>query len=66
MKESEVKKLIAAHIDRAGGLRALSREWGVSAAQLSDVMTGRRGPGPKIVKHLGLRRVVRVDFVQVA
>lgn len=41
------------HADKAGSLRALARQWKVSAAYLSDVKNRRRAPGPSILKHLG-------------
>lgn len=50
---------VLAHINglvmRAGSLRALARTWDISAPYLSDVLLGKRNPGPKILKHLGLR-----------
>ena len=41
-----------------GSQRALARELGVSEAYLSDIINGRRDPGRKILKALGLERVV--------
>lgn len=41
-----------------GGSNATARALGVSTTYLSDVMCGRRKPGPKILKALGLERVV--------
>jgi hypothetical protein len=59
MTEADVKKLVGRAIERAGGVRALAREWDVSPAQISDVMNGRRGPGPKVLRNLGMRRTVQ-------
>lgn len=39
-------------------LRKVALEIGCSAAYLSDVMRGNRQPGPVVLKHLGLRKVV--------
>ncbi len=38
---------------------AVAKAFNVSPAYLSDVMVGRRDPGPKILAGLGLERVVR-------
>lgn len=38
--------------------RELAAEIGCSAAYLSDVINGRRDPGPKILDFLGLERVL--------
>jgi lambda repressor-like predicted transcriptional regulator len=62
MTEAEVRVIVGAAIHKAGSLRALAKEWGVSPPMLSDVMTGRRGPGPKILNHLKLVRVVTVTY----
>jgi transcriptional regulator with XRE-family HTH domain len=40
-------------------LRQFARELGISAAYLSDIYLGRRGPGPKVLRPLGLGK--RVD-----
>lgn len=63
MSERDVCSLVEKEIERAGSLRALSREWGVSPAMLSDLLNGRRGPGPKILGPLGLRRVKAIQFL---
>ncbi len=62
MSETEVVEMIRKNIAIAGSLRGLSRQWQVSAALISDVMNRRRSPGPKILDHLNLRRVVRVTY----
>lgn len=62
MNESDIRRLVAISIKRAGSLRSLAREWKISPAMLSDVMTGRRGPGPKVLDHFGLKRVVIVTY----
>ncbi len=37
---------------------------GVGTAYLSDMMHGRRDPGPKILEFLGLRKVVSYQFIE--
>lgn len=44
--------------ERLGSQRALAKHLGVSEPYLSDVIHGRRDPGPKLLKALGLDRVV--------
>jgi hypothetical protein len=38
---------------------ALAKQLGLSAQYLCDVLLGRREPGPKMLKALGLRKEVR-------
>jgi len=37
---------------------AVARELGISPAHLSDLLRGNRSPGPKVLKKLGIERVV--------
>lgn len=63
MTESEVRDLVKAAIVRAGSLRKLALEWGVSPAYLSDFVNNRRGPGAGILGPLKLRKVVTVEYL---
>jgi lambda repressor-like predicted transcriptional regulator len=62
MTESEVRAKVEAEVQRAGSMRALAREWGMSVSYLSDFLAGRRGPGPQILDPLGLVQVVVVSY----
>src|SRR4051812_1628398 len=62
MNEQEVVEIVRKEAKRAGGVRPLAREWKVSPCYISDLMNGRRTPGPKILGPLGLERVARVTF----
>lgn len=53
-----VRARVRVAVARAGSLRALAREWGVSPAWLSEYLAGDSPPGPAILGALGLRRVV--------
>ena len=44
-------------IAKAGSLRAWAREIGASAAYVSDVMLGKRDPGPKILAALKIEKL---------
>jgi predicted transcriptional regulator len=57
MTESEVRDKVAKRIQEAGSLRSLAKELKVSPALLSDFMNGRRKPGPKMLKPLGLKMI---------
>lgn len=46
-------------------LRELARTIGCSPPYLSDVMNGKRDPGPLILRYLGLRKVVSVRWERV-
>lgn len=45
-------------------LRQFARELGVAPSYLSDIYRGRREPGPKILRPLGVRRRVelRIEY----
>lgn len=62
MTEEQVRGVIRKAVDRLGGMRAASREWGVSVAYVSDCLNGRRAPGPAILTPVGYERVVTVDY----
>ena len=64
MNEAKVRELVRKAADGAGGVRALAKLWGISPAMVSDVLNGRRGPGPKVLSHFGLKRVVSVVYVR--
>ena len=40
---------------------ALAKELGVSPAYLSDILRGKRDPGPQVLGALGLERVVTYE-----
>lgn len=40
-----------------GNQKAAAKAWHLSAPYLSDVLSGKRAPGPKILKVLHLKRV---------
>lgn len=42
----------------AKSLRAVAADLGISPPYLSDIMLGRRKPGPKVLKALGMERTV--------
>jgi predicted transcriptional regulator len=64
MTESDVAKIVEHEIERAGSVRALGREWGVSPCMISDLRNGRRGPGPKVLRQLGMKKIHRIEFVK--
>jgi hypothetical protein len=59
-----VRALLREIADRDyGSIRAMGRGWKCSPAYLSDVMRGTRHPGPALLRKLGVKRVVTVDYV---
>jgi hypothetical protein len=46
-----------------GSQQALAQHCGVAASYLSDVLTGKREPGQKLLDALGFRRVVHYERV---
>lgn len=45
-------------VSRQGSQKDAAQAWGISAAYLTDVLKGRRDPGPKLLKALGIRKEV--------
>lgn len=45
----------------SGTMRSLAKRYGVTAGYINDLLKHRRMPGPKILKHFGLKR--RTVFV---
>lgn len=70
MTRRQVLQIVESERDAAGGVRALARKWRLSAPYISDVLRGRRDPGPKVLKKLGLRKVppapVEPSYVEVS
>lgn len=57
LTRAEVLGLIRAEINGSPAAE-WARQNGVSQQQLSDVLNGNRTPGPKVLKPLGLEKVV--------
>lgn len=57
MSEKDVIDEIRKTVKAYGSMRALAREWQVTPSYISDLLKGRRVPGPKILSQLGLRAV---------
>lgn len=58
ISDVRARALLAARVKAFPSMRAASREWGVSAAYLSDVLRGNRTLGKKLARLLGLRKCV--------
>jgi DNA-binding transcriptional regulator YdaS (Cro superfamily) len=56
--EQQVVSQLRAAASAAGSQRAYAESIGVSEAYLSDVLAGRRAPGPKVLAALGLEAVI--------
>lgn len=54
VSETEVPGRVKALLDEGKTQKQLADEWGISQAYLCDVLQGRRGAGPAILKALGL------------
>jgi hypothetical protein len=50
--------------DYDGNRSAMARRWGITKAYLSDVLNGRRGAGPAVLRMLGVRKVVTVTYAR--
>jgi hypothetical protein len=61
--ENQVRSMLSVLKDDAGGTRALAKQLGRSPSYVSDVLNGRRGPGPDFLKAVGIRKEVVVRYV---
>ncbi len=52
----EITKVVAG--PGRGAQVAVAREWGVPRQELNDVLRGRRGPTPEVLRQLGFEKVV--------
>lgn len=57
LTEQEVMARLRAAVAAAGSQKAYAEQIGVSQTYLSDVLTGNRAPGEKILTSLGLEAV---------
>lgn len=58
MDETELVALLVKECAAAGSQAAWAKARGVTPAYVSDVVNGRRDPGPSILMALGCERVV--------
>ncbi len=58
MTADDVRAELVAKARSAGNAAGLARSFNVSPTYISDVCSGRREPGEKILQALGLERVV--------
>ena len=56
MTGTEIRSVLARMVVKVGGQKTLATKMGVSQAYLSDILRGRRDPGPRVLAFLGLRR----------
>lgn len=63
MNQNQVIARVRGEVERAGSIRALAREWGVTHAYLCMVLSGKKPPGDKVLKLLGLRKVETVTYI---
>lgn len=58
LSQDDVVMILKRETDKAGSQKAYAAAIGVSAQYLSEVLAGTRAPGEKILKALGLRKIV--------
>lgn len=62
LDEADVIEMVRKSARRAGSMRAMAREWDVTVSYISDLLNGRRAPGPKILDPLGIDRVKIITY----
>jgi hypothetical protein len=60
MDNEQILKRLRAACEKAGSQRAWALAHGIAPQYPNLVLTGRRPPGPQILRALGLKREVRV------
>ncbi len=63
--EHELIADIKARADKFESHLQAARYWGVSRSMLCEVLKGRKGPGTKLLKAIGMERVVSYRVVEV-
>lgn len=58
LSAADVRCLLKHQCEAAGSQANWAREHRISAAYLNDVLEGRRGIGPAIMRRMGLQKVV--------
>lgn len=58
MDVTAVRKKMALECERAGGVRKWAADNELSQPYVTLAMNGRQDPGPKILKVLGLKKVI--------
>lgn len=59
LTEKDVRRILQASVDAAGGQRAWAAKVGVSQGYVSKILLGRRPPGVCALDMLGLRELPR-------
>lgn len=55
---TDALEVIRRAVEKAGSQKAFAKANGLSEPYVSDVMNGRRDPGPRILEAVGLERYV--------
>ena len=63
MTDAQLMRLLEARLERAGTVKNLAADLGISATYLADILSRRSEPGPKVLAALGLKRESRYSVV---
>lgn len=63
INEQKLIAMLVKELAKHGTQSALAKSMGISDAYLSDVLSGNRGAGKKVLASLGLKRVVFYEKV---
>lgn len=58
MTREDVINLLRRDVARLGSQKRLAQEIGVSEPHISEMLNGTRDPGPVVLKHYGIERIV--------
>ncbi|MBS7810519.1 helix-turn-helix domain-containing protein [Roseococcus pinisoli] len=61
----QVYALIKSACAAAGGQKAWARHYGLAPSSITEVLHGRRDPGPGLLRALGLQHVPRYAKVRI-
>ena len=60
----DVRHALQSEVAKNRTQKATAAKFGVSATFFSEVLSGRRDPGKKILAQMNLRRVTRYEFIR--
>lgn len=63
MDVKEVRALLRKKVEEAGSTKAAAINLGIGSEYLSSLLTGYSTPGPKVLKKLGLQKVITFERV---
>ena len=65
MTHNQVVDRLYALVTRHGTQAKAAASIGITAVYFGDLLRGRRAPGPRVLKALGLRKTVHQSYIEI-